>query len=117
MRRVPLLAVALAALAAAPALGQVAPPLAPGILIDELPLAARPAAKPAPRAAPSIAGAAPSVAPPAAVEVAPGTTLAPGFLGSRPADAPLDGPAGGSQRGLGERLLDAGPGVVLQRRF
>ncbi len=117
MTRVGLLAVALAALAAAPALGQVAPALAQGILIDELPFAARPDPPPAPRAAPPAAGVAPAAGPPPAVEVAPGTTLTPGFLGSRSADAPLDRPAGGPRRGLGERLLDSGPGVVLQRKF
>jgi hypothetical protein len=116
MRRATLLAMALAALAA-PASAQVAPPLAKGILVDELPLSSRPAPNPAAPTPPSIADAERPATPAPAVEVAPHTTLTPGFLGTRPADAPLDGPTGGPHRGIGDRLLEAGPGVVLQRRF
>jgi hypothetical protein len=116
MRRATLLATALAALAA-PASAQVAPPLAKGILVDELPLSSRPAPNPAAPMPPSIADAERPATPAPAVEVALHNTLAPGFLGTRPADAPLDGPAGGPHRGIGDRLLEAGPGVVLQRRF
>jgi hypothetical protein len=115
MRRVTQLAIALAALAG-PAAAQVAPPLARGILVDELPLSPRPAPNAATPTTPSIAGTERPAAG-SAVEVAPHTTLTPGFLGTRPADAPLDGPTGRPHRGIGEKLLEAGPGVVLQRRF
>jgi hypothetical protein len=116
MRRATLLATALAALAA-PVSAQVAPPLAKGILVEELPFSSRPAPNPAAPTPPSIADAKPPATPAPTVEVAPHTTLTPGFLSTRPVDAPFDGPMGGPRRGIGDQLLEAGPGVVLQRRF
>ncbi|WP_439580585.1 hypothetical protein [Elioraea sp.] len=118
MTRAFLVALAVAAAPGVSLTAELPPAISQGILVDELPLRPRPAPGSGTRVEPP----GPRIDPPGAaagtVELAPGTTLAPGFFSSRPIDAPLDGPtAGVPQRGVGDRLLEVGPGVVLQRRF
>ena len=89
-----------------------------GVLVDRMPLA-KPEATPKGGDRPAAVTPAPDPAPlPGGMALGPGTVLKPGFLGPSGKDAGLDGPAGGAPpRGLGDALLDAGPGLVLQKAF
>jgi hypothetical protein len=51
------------------------------------------------------------------VRLSPGITVAPRLLDPGRIDHGLDGPSGGADGALGRRLLEAGPGIVLQQRF
>jgi hypothetical protein len=99
--------------------GALANPLTSGgVLVDRMPLA-RPEPVPESGDRPAAVTPAPDQAPlPDGMALGPGTVLKPGFFGPSGKDAGLDGPAGGAlPRGLGDALLDAGPGIVLQRKF
>lgn len=54
---------------------------------------------------------------PDGVRLAPGVTVAPHLFDPGRIDQGLDGPPGGADGGLGRRLLEAGPGIMLQQRF
>lgn len=118
MTRLGLLAVA--ALASAAAAQEADPVISRGILVDRLPLVpqARSGAemwRPPQAAAPAESSPGPSGL---AFELLPGTTLSPGFLDPGRNDGIIDGPTGrDGNRRLGDRLLDTGPGLVLQRPF
>lgn len=89
-----------------------------GVLVDRLPLA-KPGPVPESGSPVTPLAPAPDRAPlHDGMALAPGTVLKPGFFGPSSKDAWLDGPAGGLQpRGLGDTLLDAGPGLLLQKQF
>lgn len=96
------------------------PVISRGILVDRLPL--MPGARPGGEAYHPPAAGAPAESAPGpsglAFQFLPGTTVVPGFLDPGRNDGLIDGPTGrdtGSH--LGDRLLDAGPGLVLQRPF
>lgn len=116
----PFAVIAALGLASVAAAQEADPVISRGILLDRLPLApqARPGAeayRPPLPAAPAESSPGPSGL---AFEFLPGTTVAPRFLDPGRNDAAVDGPAGrDGDRRLGDRLLDSGPGIVLQRPF
>jgi hypothetical protein len=111
-------AVLLLALAAFGTVGAQANPfLGRGILLEEVPFApSRPDDAPGLAPAPPLAAAEPEAGVDG-VRLAPGTTLAPSLLDPGRIDRGLDGPTGGTDGPIGRRLLDAGPGLMLQQRF
>ncbi|TQF84827.1 hypothetical protein FK498_01185 [Elioraea sp. Yellowstone] len=108
----------LLALAAFGAVGAQANPfLRQGIMLEEVPFApSRPDEAPGLAPAPPPAAAEPEAAVDG-VRLSPGATLAPSLLDPGRIDRGLDGPTGGADGPIGRRLLDAGPGIMLQQRF